>query len=511
MGIFDRFISKKSGASATANQNATAFFEWLSKQKTPTGKAIRSEDINNYLSVLLTAPYELNLPAIVKEIDIYSSSDPKMLIKSIREARNFQKIDKHYKFTLAKALSYFEQFINESKLPDGVKVVPKKAEILNESLALSNDTNIVSEFEKWLSKRMKHIVAVKETTKTLYIAPTELSLSSIVDRKVFRRTTPYEVQDIISRFRQAKNFNRIDSIYNNQLSFGLEFYKEFITERSEHISISKAAVEVALPEPVIETPKVTETAIPTANVPVIEKSAKTETKRISSTERATQFALWLQDKKGIQQRQAEQVQRALYSKPLLLNLTLSVTERKVFECEDSTELQELVSKFSQAKNWDTVADNSSKLFKRCLSAYDDYLRDINKSQNVPELSFVKPKTASKTPTKSYTDIPTEPDFIPAYLTPPLIQKRDDPLINELKPILEERFKNGIYYEKPVDLNKLKRYYTEAKGSEIPDSKDLSNIIKRCGIEVGDKIYFVTDESKRELEDVIDNILQQGFR
>jgi hypothetical protein len=511
MEIFDRNEIKSSNtASSLSNKKATAFFEWLSKLKIPGANSISFEDKNIYLSVLLTAPLQLKLPKRVKERiiehNIYSSSDPKNDIVAIRSASNFQIIDKRYSYALSKALFYFEKFINESKSSDLIKVVPKRTEKLSEPAPAVNETDIVREFEKWLTIQINNITIAKEIIKTLYTAPMELNCSTIVDRKVFRKTDPNEIQEIVKELKQAKNFNQINSIYFNQLSSGLDLYQQFLAERACQPSVSKTVVEDTKTTPVADFQQSSYTAIPTVDVSVseasLEKQILDHTSKISRTERANDFQYWLINNQGLTEKQAKSVVTTLYTKPFELRLSLTTTERNILACSNTLEFDSLIHKFATAKNWQILSEKNDGRFLKCLRAYERFLRNKSDNQSAIDSSILSEGIKSQS---------HKPDFIPAYLTPPLIPKRNDPLINELKPILEERFKNGIYYEKPVDLKKLKRYYTEAKGSEIPDSKDLSNIIKRCGFEVGNKVYFITDEGRRELEDVIDNILEQGFR
>ena len=79
-------------------------------------------------------------------------------------------------------------------------------------------------------------------------------------------------------------------------------------------------------------------------------------------------------------------------------------------------------------------------------------------------------------------------------------------------ILEKYFPNGIRPNSIIDVNKLKKYYSDATGKDItPVVKDIHVVLETVGIRHDEKVYAVSSCGKQELADMFDGLIKEGNR
>ena len=91
--------------------------------------------------------------------------------------------------------------------------------------------------------------------------------------------------------------------------------------------------------------------------------------------------------------------------------------------------------------------------------------------------------------------------------------------NLISPIIRERilscvstaFPNGIRPTSIIDINKLKRIYEANYDEEIPPELDIISLLTSVGLKNGEKLYFLTDDQKRSMYNLIVGIITEGHR
>lgn len=77
-------------------------------------------------------------------------------------------------------------------------------------------------------------------------------------------------------------------------------------------------------------------------------------------------------------------------------------------------------------------------------------------------------------------------------------------------LLEKHFSNGIRPNSVIDLNRLKKFYREMSGEEIPEG-DISALLSAMGIHVGGKVCIVTPSAREGLEELLCRAVSEGHR
>lgn len=77
--------------------------------------------------------------------------------------------------------------------------------------------------------------------------------------------------------------------------------------------------------------------------------------------------------------------------------------------------------------------------------------------------------------------------------------------------VSESFPHGIRPASIIDINKLKRIYQSQIGEEIPAGVDVTSLLKSIGLQNGEKIYFLSEDQKQSLHDLITGIVENGHR
>ena len=76
-------------------------------------------------------------------------------------------------------------------------------------------------------------------------------------------------------------------------------------------------------------------------------------------------------------------------------------------------------------------------------------------------------------------------------------------------ILEERFPNGIRPNSIIDINKLKKFYTEITDKEISSEINLPVLLDSIGFRHGEKIFAVSSDGKQCLVDLLDRLIAKN--
>ncbi len=92
-----------------------------------------------------------------------------------------------------------------------------------------------------------------------------------------------------------------------------------------------------------------------------------------------------------------------------------------------------------------------------------------------------------------------------------VQKDGENLCNQILQVVADIFPNGIRPASIIDLKKLKRCYSSRFQREIPESTEITVILKDNGIQNGDKVYILTDDQKQSLKNLIVQIFASGHR
>ena len=83
--------------------------------------------------------------------------------------------------------------------------------------------------------------------------------------------------------------------------------------------------------------------------------------------------------------------------------------------------------------------------------------------------------------------------------------------NHILLFMPEAFPHGIRPASIIDINKLKRVYQAKFDEEIPDEVDLTALLTSAGLTSGEKVYFLTDDQKLNLRNLIIGIIEEGYR
>lgn len=75
-------------------------------------------------------------------------------------------------------------------------------------------------------------------------------------------------------------------------------------------------------------------------------------------------------------------------------------------------------------------------------------------------------------------------------------------------ILEKRFPNGIRPASIIDANKLKKHFHEETGEEIGDI-NIPSILYAVGVIHGEKVYAISEDGKKDLENLINHLVAEG--
>ncbi|MEG6520867.1 hypothetical protein [Desulfotomaculum sp. 1211_IL3151] len=78
-------------------------------------------------------------------------------------------------------------------------------------------------------------------------------------------------------------------------------------------------------------------------------------------------------------------------------------------------------------------------------------------------------------------------------------------------VLEERFPNGIRPKSVIDINKLRNFYREATGEEIPSEIEICSLLNAVGIYHGDKVFAIPSNGKNGLIELLNRLIAEGHR
>lgn len=77
--------------------------------------------------------------------------------------------------------------------------------------------------------------------------------------------------------------------------------------------------------------------------------------------------------------------------------------------------------------------------------------------------------------------------------------------------VSDTFPNGIRPASIIDVNKLKRVYQIKFNEEIPPEVDIVTLLMSEGLVNGEKVYFLTDNQKQSIHNLISGIVESGHR
>lgn len=77
--------------------------------------------------------------------------------------------------------------------------------------------------------------------------------------------------------------------------------------------------------------------------------------------------------------------------------------------------------------------------------------------------------------------------------------------------VSESFPHGIRPGSIIDINKLKRIYQKKIGEDIPVEVDVALLLTSVGLQSGEKVYFLSEDQKQSLFNLIMRIVEDGHR
>ena len=104
------------------------------------------------------------------------------------------------------------------------------------------------------------------------------------------------------------------------------------------------------------------------------------------------------------------------------------------------------------------------------------------------------------------------DSHPAYVAPAVLTNPalDHVVIEKLKDILSSHFANGYRLNSPIELARFRSFVAEDLGEEIVLSdEELKSYISVCGTTYNDKVYAVSEGTKKRIKDLADEYLSNG--
>lgn len=75
----------------------------------------------------------------------------------------------------------------------------------------------------------------------------------------------------------------------------------------------------------------------------------------------------------------------------------------------------------------------------------------------------------------------------------------------------ECFPHGIRPASIIDINKLKRAYQTKFGEGLPADIDMVSLLTSGGLKSGEKVYFLSEDQKQSLRNLITNIIRNGHQ
>lgn len=141
-----------------------------------------------------------------------------------------------------------------------------------------------------------------------------------------------------------------------------------------------------------------------------------------------------------------------------------------------------------------INDERHHQYSAAMTQYVSYLR--KKTHTVSLIDERKQPTSSRT----LKDTVVQADKKDFVLTK--TQERISSFISEV-------FPNGIRPTSIIDINKLKRVFQTKFGEVIPAEVDLAVLLANTGFTSGEKIYFLTDDQKQSLRNLVISIVGNG--
>ena len=124
-----------------------------------------------------------------------------------------------------------------------------------------------------------------------------------------------------------------------------------------------------------------------------------------------------------------------------------------------------------------------------------------------QISIVTQKAELSEPSESKDrDCYEEMEKLPEETSSVSSQVREQILL-----VAASAFPNGIRPASIIDINRLKRVYQAKLGEEIPAEVDLPDLLANAGLKSGEKIYFLTNDQKKSLYDLVIGIIAKGHR
>ena len=83
------------------------------------------------------------------------------------------------------------------------------------------------------------------------------------------------------------------------------------------------------------------------------------------------------------------------------------------------------------------------------------------------------------------------------------------IIETAKKIMMERFTNGLRVNSSISKKKFLAAFYDLTGEQFPDNVVYESLIQHIGIKFDEKIYFISEDAKKQLEETVNNAINSG--